>query len=109
MMRTVGVAPGTITLSLGSAFGLADCPPDPVGWYPLSPFAASAPAPAQPSASVVATAAPDPQYLKIYGTDSKLSGFGDATADSGVRWDIVWKVGLGVLVAGLGVGFLATR
>lgn len=107
--HTVGVAPGTITMSLsGLGCFRGVCPPDPTGWYPLSPFGPTMPA-GDDSSAPPAAGSPAGASLKIYGTESKLSGLGDMVDPNAVRWDLVGMVGGVVIVLGLGLGFLATR
>lgn len=96
-MRSVGVAPGTITLQLGNV-----CPPDPKWQYFTSPFGSVRPAAAAgPHATMVDY---DP-----YGTDSKLEGALPKVNPQGLRWDIALIVGGGALLVALGLGFIATR
>jgi hypothetical protein len=98
---TVGVAPGTTTMSLG------DCPPDELWRYTVPPQVITglpsgvvAPASAADVITPGAVAATNP-----YGTESQLRGLGELTP----RWGVVLFAGIATFATVLGISWLRRR
>jgi len=107
-MKTVGVAPGTVTLQLD---GTGTCPPDPPWVYMTPPWNTAvrltgAPRPVATAGAIVS---------QPYGTESELLGLRSVDEllpppnPYPTRWDIIAAVGGGALLVALTIGYLASR
>src|SRR5690242_3690821 len=130
--RSVGVAPGTTTMSIA---GVGDCPPDERWMYtspPIvdtSPQGAGAGAGATPGATIdiVQSSATAPiaptdavmqpgtfvpgklQRWNPYATESKLRGLGSFWGDAAPRWGVILFAGIMTFATVLGIGYLRRK
>ena len=102
---TVGVAPGTTTMTLG-----APCPPDEPWMYTSPPVVSSETA----TVTFGPPPPPDPRPVRAeingitydpYGTESRLRGLGGTTP----RWGLVLFAGLATFAAVFGISYWRSK
>ena len=101
MTPTVGVAPGTTTMTLGDASSMrANCPPDEPWQYVTPPDVVTGP----PSGVAPGGPIPQPQYWDPYTDPPSLRGLGSFTTDLGnANWSYVIFAGVAAFAIAFGV------
>ncbi len=101
--NTVGVAPGTTTLSLGA------CPPEAMPWMAYDRMVGISTGPIMPGSQPVNAAQPvGCPYSSPYADMSSMNGLGAAQLQARIRWDIIGLIGGGALVVSLLTGLIAS-